>query len=150
MRFVCHCHHSLTSHCHHSLTSHFHEELCLRACTWAGVRAAAARTETDGPTPTGYMCLLSVRMLCQEVRTRVPLREMLSQCVCWVAGSKPRPGTGMQGLPWLRVSEAGKRYRLCQMARNSEEGSCLKSTPVRPSVLTHHPWQLPIRSYTVT
>lgn len=44
------------------------------------VRPPLAQTETDGPTPTGYMCLLSVRRLCQEVWTCTPQRgNALSQ-----------------------------------------------------------------------
>lgn len=74
----------------------------------AAVRAATAETETDGLTPTGYMCLLSVRTLCQEVWTRMPLREICSQSVCRVASSKPWPETGVQGLQQLYVSEVRK------------------------------------------
>lgn len=61
-------------HCQHRLISHFPEESRAGVC----VCVPLTETETDGPTPTGYMCLLSFGMLCQEVWTCMPLRVMLA------------------------------------------------------------------------
>lgn len=83
----------------------------LRNCACA--YTPLAETETDGTTPTGYMCLLSVRTLCQEVWTCMPLRVTLSPSGCRVASSKPQSAVSLKlahrGQSGMRPSENRKQ-----------------------------------------
>lgn len=112
-------------HCQHRLMSHFPEELCARVCV--RVRAPLAETETDGPTPTGYMCLLSVRTLCQEVWTCMPLRgDALSQRLPGWWFKTPAccfPESGTQGLQRLYMEEVRNVMKKCKVCLSwADEG----------------------------